>query len=339
MALLPRMLAHYIWVMETLLIVPQGAILMEAQGLADIFHCAQSLSGRDRIVYEVKTASVSSNKEVFGSSGLNLSCDAALSDLDPHKGYDSVIVCGVIDPVRDRQSEAISDWLKLAYPRTRRMASACTGAFYLASAGILRGRRATTHWKLSAKLAAEYPEIRVSANEFVVQDGNVYSSGGVSAAFDLGLLLVEQDLGRPMALRVARELVLYLRRPGGQEQFASRQAQAARSNPIREVQHWLEEHYRQDIPVARMAEHAAMSPRNFARLFSRELGQTPAKFLENLRLEAARTLLEEGWEGIKEVALQAGFGSEDSLRRVFLKRLGVTPRQYKIRFGSFSRQY
>ncbi len=230
----------------------------------------------------------------------------------------------------------LTDWLRLAARRSRRVTSVCTGAFLLARAGLLDGRRATTHWNACDALARHYPSIEVEPDPIFVRDGNVYTSAGVTAGIDLALALVEEDLGREAALTVARDLVLFIRRPGGQAQFSAGLAGQAASRPgVRDLQGWIADHLDHDLSVPALAERAFMSPRNFARVFAREVGVTPAAYVESLRLERARTLLETSDElQLEEVALRCGFGTVETLRRVFGRRLGVNPNAYRSRFAS-----
>jgi transcriptional regulator GlxA family with amidase domain len=233
--------------------------------------------------------------------------------------------------VADRELIA---WLREAAPRVRRLASVCTGAFLLAEAGLLDGRRATTHWRACAALARDYPRVRVDPDPIFVRDGNVYTSAGVTSGMDLALALVEEDHGREVALGVARGLVLFLKRPGGQSQFSAQlSAQLASRQPIQELQAWIVENVHRDLSVDALAARAGMSPRNFARVFTREVGATPARFVEIARVEAARRRLEEeGGRGVEAVASECGFGSAETLRRAFLRRLRVSPADYRARF-------
>src|SRR5262249_19526249 len=193
--------------------------------------------------------------------------------------------------------------------------------------------RATRQWSVGDELAARYPRVRVEADPIDVRDGRVYTSAGVTAGMDLALALVEEDHGREAALAVARELVLFLRRPGGQSQFSAQlAAQAAEREPLRDLQGWIADHLEEDLSVPALAARAAMSPRNFARVFHREIGVTPARYVEALRVEAARRRLEESTNGVDAVASRAGFGSAETMRRAFARRLRVAPSAYRSRF-------
>src|SRR5207302_4585513 len=215
----------------------------------------------------------------------------------------------------------------------RRTAAVCTGAFLLARAGLLEGRRATTHWSAAAELARRYPEVRVDAEPIFLRDGDVWTSAGVTAGMDLALALVEEDLDRDAALTIARHLVLFLRRPGNQSQFsATLAAQQPVREPLREVQRQVVEHIAGEHSVETMARRAHMSPRHFARAFRAETGLTPARYVERVRLEAARRWLEDTSEPVASIATACGFGSAETMRRVFLRALGVAPAEYRRRF-------
>src|SRR5207302_7367694 len=215
----------------------------------------------------------------------------------------------------------------------RRTAAVCTGAFLLARAGLLEGRRATTHWSAAAELARRYPEVRVDAEPIFLRDGDVWTSAGVTAGMDLALALVEEDLDRDAALAIARHLVLFLRRPGNQSQFsATLAAQQPDREPLREVQRMVVENISQAHTVEAMAARANMSPRHFARAFRAETGVTPARYVERVRLEAARRSLEDTAEPVSAVAAACGFGTAETMRRSFLRALGVGPAEYRRRF-------
>jgi transcriptional regulator GlxA family with amidase domain len=227
----------------------------------------------------------------------------------------------------------IVPWLRETAPRARRVTSVCSGAFLLAEAGLLDGRHATTHWASCARLQEDYPAVTVEPDPIFVRDGNVTTSAGVTAGMDLALALVEEDLGRRVALEVARWLVLFVKRPGGQAQFsAGLAAQAADREPLRELQDWIADHLREDLTVRALAERSHMSERNFARAFRREIGMTPATYVEALRVERARAALQDSGAPMAGVAYDAGFGTVETMRRAFHRRLGVGPAAYRGRF-------
>jgi transcriptional regulator GlxA family with amidase domain len=220
--------------------------------------------------------------------------------------------------------------------RSRRVASVCTGAFILAAAGLLDGKRATTHWSSCEQLLEKYPLIAVEGDRIFVQDGNVWTSAGVTAGMDLALALVADDMGQDVARAVARQLVMYVQRPGGQAQFSAQlSAQRAARDALRELQGWIGEHPAEEHTVERLAARVAMSPRHFARVFRSEVGCTPAAYVEQVRVEVARRLLETTALSIDEVAVTAGFGSAETLRRAFARRVGASPTDYRDRFRSF----
>ncbi len=219
--------------------------------------------------------------------------------------------------------------------RSRRVTSVCTGAFVLAAAGLLDGKRATTHWSACDRMTERHPEIDVERDSIFVRDGNVWTSAGVTAGMDLALALVADDMGHDVARAVARQLVMYVQRPGGQAQFSAQlSAQRASRDPLRELQSWIGEHPAEDHCVERLAARASMSPRHFARVFRDEAGCTPAVFVEQVRVEVVRRLLETTSEPVDAIALSAGFGTPETLRRAFARRVGTNPTEYRDRFRS-----
>jgi transcriptional regulator GlxA family with amidase domain len=268
---------------------------------------------------------------VVTSSGLRILPDAAMGEAPA--AIDTLLVAGGAGSGRLCRDRATVDWIAVRAESARRVASVCTGAFALAAAGLLDGRRATTHWAAAAELARRHPEVLVDPDPIFVRDGSVWTSAGVTAGMDLALALVEEDLDRELALRIARQLVLFLRRPGNQSQFsATLAAQEPRRSALRDVQRFAVEHLAADLSVQALAERAHMSPRNFARSFRVETGVTPARYVERLRLEAARRRLEDGREPLGAIAMACGFGAPETMRRVFLRALGVGPAEYRRRF-------
>ena len=227
-------------------------------------------------------------------------------------------------------------WLTRIETRTRRLGSVCSGAFFLAEAGLLDGRRATTHWAAADRLARDYPAIDVDPDAIYIKDGHIYTSAGVTAGMDLALALVEEDLGRRIALATARQLVLFLKRPGGQSQFSTQLAAQTRASEapgnLAELTDWILDHLDADLSIASLASRAAMSQRNFARVFRRAFDVTPAKFVEQARVERARVLLEERDQTLDQIASHTGFGSSERMRRSFARQLRVVPDQYRRHF-------
>jgi transcriptional regulator GlxA family with amidase domain len=252
---------------------------------------------------------------------------------DRPRRVDTLIVAGGYGTraaIRDQDTVA---WVRAAVPRASRVASVCTGAFLLAAAGALDGRRAVTHWGWCDALARGFPAVTVDPDPIFIRDGNVWTSAGVTAGMDLALALVEADLGREAALEVARRLVLFMKRPGGQSQFsAGLAAQAAVHPPLRDLQDWLPDHLAEDLSVTALARRAHMSERSFARAFRREVGMTPAAYVESLRVERARALLEDGEPSLEAVARAVGLSSAEVMRRAFHRKLGVGPAAYRERF-------
>jgi transcriptional regulator GlxA family with amidase domain len=245
---------------------------------------------------------------------------------------DTLIVAGGAGVLEAEKSERMVQWVREAAGRSRRVASVCSGSLLLARAGLLDGLRATSHWATCSELARRYPEVDVDPDPIFVRDGKTWTSAGVTAGMDLSLALVAEDLGEETALEVARWLVLFLRRPGGQAQFSSHVSAPAARPGLRGLQLWIADHLDADLRVEALAERALMSPRNFARAFRKETGMTPASYVETLRLERARQLLEGPPEPIDRIASRCGFGTPETMRRAFARRLGVSPGEYRQRF-------
>ncbi len=268
------------------------------------------------------------------SSGLELVAQRSLATArrDPHP-IDTLMVPGGMGTRAAFECEDHIRFIRDCARRARRISSVCTGTFLLSRAGLLAGRRVTTHWDSCEMLERFDPSVTVLRDPIFVKDGNVYTSAGVTAGMDLALALVEEDFGRELALEVARKLVMFLKRPGGQSQFSAQlSAQLAERDGLRETQRYIVEHPEADLGVEALAVRSAMSPRNFARVFRDEVGCTPARFVERTRVEAARRRLEESRRGIEEIASDCGFGSAETMRRAFLRNLKVGPAEYRERF-------
>jgi transcriptional regulator GlxA family with amidase domain len=271
---------------------------------------------------------------VRSSSGLRIGADPL-----PRGAIDTIVVAGGEGARRAAADDPAIAWLRRAAPRARRVTAVCTGAFALARAGLLDGRCCTTHWAYRRALARDFPAVAVDPDDpLFVRDGAVWTSAGVTAGMDLALALVEEDLGAEVALEVARWLVVFLKRPGGQAQFSAglaaqtAVAAAAAREPLRELGAWMNDHLAGDLSVGALAARACLSERQFTRAWRAETGQTPAAFVETLRVERARALLEDG-VAVELVARECGFASAEVLRRVFHRRLGVAPSAYRERFG------
>lgn len=229
----------------------------------------------------------------------------------------------------------IVDWIRRVSHRLVRLISLCSGSFFLAEAGVLDHKRAATHWSVSELLQRRYPRVTVDPDAIFIKEGPIWTSAGVTAGIDLALAMVEEDLGRDIALAVARDLVIYLKRPGGQSQFSVHLSSQMTNHPtIRELQDWILRNLDRKLAIPELAKRVAMSERNFTRLFTRETGHAPAEFIEIARFESARRLLEDVDLPLKSIAARSGFSSDDHMRRVFQRRFGVTPSAYRERFGT-----
>lgn len=263
------------------------------------------------------------------SAGVTLSAGPLTKDRET---VDTLLVAGGEGAQAAAENPLLVNWVRQRATRARRVASVCTGAFLLAAAGLLDGRRAATHWKYCAELARRFPAVHVEPDPIFVRDGSVWTSAGVTAGIDLALALVEEDLGRSLALAVARYLVVFLKRPGGQAQFSAALALQAADDRFGALHDWINSHLSDDLSLAVLAERAGMSERSFSRHYAQATGQTPARAIERLRVEAARRLLSESRTPVKRVAQRCGFGSEETMRRSFLRLLAVTPQDYRSRF-------
>ncbi len=304
---------------------------LDVFGPMEVFGDANRL-GSDGPTYEIRVVSAGTDCDILSHLGLPLRTDQTYRE---YRGsIDTILVAGYDGVSKVRYEQNFLKWLKESCESSRRFGSVCTGALVLAEAGLLDGRRATTHWNWCEELARDYPQVTVDPTPIFVRDGNCYTSAGVTAGIDLALAFVEEDLGRPAALKVAQMMVVFLHRPGGQSQFsATLMAQTSERRPLGDVLAWLPDNIRRNLSIESLARRAAMSPRNFARMFHQEVGRPPARYIEDLRLEAARRQIESTAMTLKQIALSCGFTSAEILRRAFVRRLGVTPRQYRASFG------
>jgi transcriptional regulator GlxA family with amidase domain len=267
----------------------------------------------------------------FMTNGMQVIPHAAMRDV--RGPIDTLMIAGGEGTRKMATEPRVLEWTRDAATRSRRVTSVCSGAFVLGAAGLLDGRRATTHWAWCDTLAQLYPGVEVERDAIFVVDGDIYTSAGVTAGMDLALALVEEDLGADAAREVAQQLVVFLRRPGGQSQFSAQiAAPAAEREPLREVQAYIAANVAADLSVPALAERAAMSPRNFARAFRRETGMTPAGYVESARVEQARIALEGSDAQVESIARHCGFGTVETMRRAFHRRLGVGPAAYRSRF-------
>jgi transcriptional regulator GlxA family with amidase domain len=308
---------------DVVIVIYDGVQSLDVSGPAEVFAAAG---------HTVATVS-STGAAVRAESGLTLLPDGDLASVTG--AIDTLVVAGGPGTVEALADRTLLDWIPSAAARSRRVASVCSGAFLLAEAGLLEGRRATTHWSVCDLLASIYPTVTVDPEPIYVRDGDVWTSAGVTAGMDLALALVEEDQGRDVALAIARRFVLFLRRPGTQAQFSAQlAAQLADRDVLQEVQAYIADAPGADLSVEALARRADMSLRNFARAFRAEVGTTPARYVEAVRIEAARRRLEETDEGVDAIAAACGFGSAETMRRAFIRALRIPPAEYRRRFST-----
>ena len=338
--MLPGSLGPQTETVHTVLIVLfDGVQSLDVTGPLEVFHGARDHQGNH--AYQVRTASLGGGP-VRTSSGLRVVPDGDLRALVPaagEPGQPGLLVVPGGQGAR-RPAPELAGWLREHAVAARRVASVCTGAFLLAEAGLLDGRRVTTHWFYCEELGRRYPAVEVDPDPIFIEDGRVATSAGVTAGIDLALALVEDDLGRDAALAVARHLVMFLRRPGGQAQFSAQlSAQVAQRGPLRDVQQWIAEHPADDLSVEVLARKASLSPRHFARAFTAEVGMPPGRYVERVRLEAARRQLEDTAAGVEQTARACGYRTPEAMRRAFTGTLGVSPAEYRRRFRPLPKEH
>jgi transcriptional regulator GlxA family with amidase domain len=308
--------------------------VLDVTGPLEVFALANRLSPGRVPRYEISVLAPEAGA-VSTSSGLSLV--AARSIRQAAGPVDTVVVAGGLGTRAAMGNQRLVSWIRRTALRARRVTSVCSGAFLLGEAGLLDGRRATTHWAVCDALQRRYRTARVERDPIFVRDGKVSTSAGVTAGMDLALELVEEDGGRDLALSVARWLVMFLRRPGGQSQFSVQlSAQVAERRGLRDLQTWIADHLGEDLSVPALARRAGMSPRNFARAFRREIGATPAAYVEAQRVEGARRLLETAAASVAEVAAACGFARVETMHRAFRRGVRVTPGQYRRHFRAVS---
>jgi transcriptional regulator GlxA family with amidase domain len=313
--------------MRIVIFVPADVHSLELAGLMDVF--AEANTRVDTPLYEVTTVA-EGDRTIRCASGLRVMPDCAFDKYPGHP--DTILVAGSVG-VPHGLSRQVVDWLIAMTSQARRYGSVCTGAFILGEAGLLKGRRVTTHWQFAALLAQRFPEARVEGDRVFLRDDRMISSAGSSAAIDLGLSLVEEDSGREVALYVARRLVVFLKRPGDQSQFSVHlAAQAVDRSRLHVVQQYVLNHPAEDLTVTALAKMAAMSARNFNRVFSQEVGISPSDYVDLTRIDVARFLLEGSRLSIASIAERSGFGSARAMRRAFISHVGVAPSDYRDRF-------
>ncbi len=314
----------------------EDGMMLDVVGPADVFATAAQYVSYTENAPKPYAIQVVANKAgpVTMSNGVQIV--AAKSFRDVKGPIDTLIFAGGSEEgIRQAEKDAaLRAWIKRKADTVNRLGSVCSGAFFLARADLLDGHRATTHWVACERLAADHPKIDVVDDAIYVKSGDTYTSAGVSAGIDLALAMVEDDLGRDVAMQVARHLVLFLRRPGGQSQFSAQlAAQSTKTEKFDALLSHIAEHPEDDLSIPALADQVAMSPRNFARLFRQQVGETPAKYVERARLDAARRRLEEDDDKIDAVAAATGFGTAETLRRTMKRHMATTPEAYRASFG------
>ncbi|MBC3376275.1 GlxA family transcriptional regulator [Pseudomonas sp. SWRI92] len=303
--------------------------VLDVTGPLQVFASANDLlRGQGLPVPYAPTVIAAGGGAVMSSAGL-----ALMAEPLPSEASDTLLIAGGWGVYEAAEDPALVAWVKAQGLRSRRVASVCTGAFLLAASGWLDGRRVATHWTRCEQLARQHPKLQVEPNPIFINDGPVWTSAGVTAGIDLALALVEEDLGRAVALEVARHLVVFLKRPGGQSQFSATLALQKQGGRFDELHAWIAENLIQDLGLSSLAAKVGMSERSFVRHYRTETGQTPARAVELIRVETARRLLTDSTVPIKRVAVQCGFGSEETLRRSFMRAMDVTPQAYRERFA------
>jgi transcriptional regulator GlxA family with amidase domain len=312
----------------------EGVSLLDLSGPLEALRIASTHPNHSRpsLIYACSVLSIDGGP-IMTADGVPIVTEP-VSTLDGYE-IDTLIVpgaCNIDDVRRDRE---LIDWIRRHAQDCRRVCSVCIGTFLLAEAGLLKGRRVVTHWQHCDRLASSYPNITVEPDAIYVRDGRVWSSAGVTTGIDLALALIEQDCGRSVAMHVARVLVVYLRRMGGQSQYSALLAaqMESTSDAFAELERWIAEHLTADLRVERLAERAGMSPRNFARRYRETRKRSPARTVESIRVDAARRALEETADRIEDIARRCGFHSEEHLRAAFARHLGIAPRAYRDRFA------
>jgi transcriptional regulator GlxA family with amidase domain len=302
--------------------------LLDVAGPLQVFASTNELARAASKPLPYQMAVVAERDLVITSAGLGLAVQALPKS---STALNTLIVAGGFGVHAACENRALIRWIGRRATVARRVASVCSGAFLLATAGLLDGRRAVTHWRRCAEFTRRFPAVQLEPDPIFVRDGNIWTSAGITAGIDLALALVEADLGRQTALAVARQLVVFLKRPGGQAQFSETLALQRGDTRFEHLHAWIADHLRADLSVAALATAASMSERSFVRHYRRLTGMTPARAIERIRVEAARQLLEQG-QPVKRAAARSGFGSEETMRRSFVRLLGATPQAYRERF-------
>ncbi|WP_415903251.1 GlxA family transcriptional regulator [Neptuniibacter sp. QD29_5] len=303
--------------------------ILDVTGPLQVFASANRALGQD--FYQIKILGLS-QEPIVTNSGMRLVPDQCYFDATD---IDTLLFAGGRGVDLQRRNQELINWIQEQAKIVRRIGSVCSGAFLLAEAGLLADKEAVSHWQCCDLLAEEFPDTRVNSDAIWIKQGDLYTSAGVTSGIDLALALVEEDLGHEIAMAVARELVVFMKRPGGQTQFSTQlEAQLKATGPVAKAVAYIEQHLNAELNLAILAEHCCVSERHLFRLFKSEFAQSPATYIENSRLSLARQLLESGALNLQRLAEQSGLASADNLRRVFIRRLGINPSEYRDRFGS-----
>ncbi|MBB5319102.1 GlxA family transcriptional regulator [Tunturibacter empetritectus] len=310
---------------KVVIIGPSPVQILDVTGPFEVFSNAPD--------YEIQLANPGLERTLQTNRGVVLAHATPIADV--RGPIDTLVIVGGPGAESGSYDPNFIVWIAKTARQSRRVASICTGAFLLAEAGLLDGKQAVTHWNFCDRLAREYPNVVVRPEPIYLRDGSIYTSAGITAGIDLSLALVEEDHGHETALKIARFLVMFLVRPGGQAQYSHMLShQAVTSQPLRELQIWMLQHLREDLTVESLAERIGMSARHFTRVCLRETGMNPGQFVDRMRVEAAQQIIDSSSRGLKEIADSCGFKSADAMRRTFLRVLGVTAAEYVSRFKS-----
>jgi transcriptional regulator GlxA family with amidase domain len=310
---------------KVIIIGPPPVQVLDVTGPLEVFSNAPD--------YEIQLANPGLERTLQTNRGVVLANATPIADV--RGPIDTLVIAGGPGAESGVYDANFVAWIAKVARQSRRVASICTGAFLLAEAGLLDGKQAVTHWNFCDRLAREYPNIIVRPEPIYLRDGSIYTSAGITAGIDLSLALVEEDHGHETALKIARFLVMFLVRPGGQAQYSHMLShQAISSQPLRELQVWMLQHLREDLTVESLAERVGISARHFTRVCLRETGMNPGQFVDRMRVEAAQQIIDSSSLGLKEIADSCGFKSADAMRRTFLRVIGVTAAEYASRFKS-----
>jgi len=320
------------------LVIPD-ATLLDITGPYEVFSQAleyiEIKKKNTDTTYKLHSLSINKKKNVQTASGMVIQCEENIHTID--YPIDTLIIPGVPNSLIEKYKlpKNVLEWISGQAKTVRRICSVCTGSFFLAEAGLLNGKKATTHWEKCDVLNTLHPAIIVDNNPIFIKDGNVYTSAGISSGMDLALALIEEDFDKSLALEVARQMVLYLKRPGSQSQYSSVLThQNADYQPIQKICNLISEHLHENLTIENLSAEISMSPRNFARVFVREIGITPAKYIDKLRIETACRYLVDTRLSLKEIANMCGMGSPDNMRKIFLKHIKISPADYRRNFGT-----